>query len=86
MKKRASCLVFAFLEVEQQTKVKVWYSLVDLGSIDHGSNPGSPTTFWGQNPLTRSLFFDGYIFPDPALFETCSIQSPKSIKGIFGGK
>ena len=27
----------------------VWSRLVDLGSIDPGSNPGSPTTFWVQN-------------------------------------
>ncbi len=26
-----------------------WSRLVDLGSIDSGSNPGSPTTFWVQN-------------------------------------
>ena len=28
-----------------------WSRLVDLGSIDPGSNPGSPTTFWVQNPF-----------------------------------
>jgi hypothetical protein len=50
-KMTAPCLVFAFLEVNQQTEVKVWFRLVDLGSIDHGSNPGSPTTFWVSNLL-----------------------------------
>ena len=27
----------------------VWSRLVDLGSIDPGSNPGSPTILWVQN-------------------------------------